>query len=67
MFNNFDPERLRDAVGAQRCSFGMPFLQAIVNRDGRLSAKIGAAGQKSKMNHHAWVEAFIAAGLPAVF
>jgi 2-dehydropantoate 2-reductase len=28
MFNCFEPERLRDAVGAERCSFGMPFVQA---------------------------------------
>ncbi len=67
MFNNFNPERLRDAVGAERCSFGMPFVQATVNQDGRLNAKIGAAGQKSKMNHPGWVSLFIAAGLPAVF
>lgn len=67
MFNNFDPERLRDAVGAERCSFGMPFVQASIDRDGRLNAKVGVAGQKSKMNCQEWVEAFIAAGMPAVF
>jgi 2-dehydropantoate 2-reductase len=67
MFNNFEPERLRDAVGAHRCSFGMPFVQAKVDGDGRLTAKIGAGGQKSKMNHRGWMEVFNAAGLPAVF
>lgn len=67
MFNNFEPERLRDAVGAERCSFGMPFVQATVDQNGKLNAKIGAAGQKSKMNHQGWVKTFIAAGLPAVF
>ena len=67
MFNNFDPERLRDAIGADRCSFGMPFIQATVDADGRLDAKIGAAGQKSKMSHQQWVDVFVAAGLPAVF
>jgi 2-dehydropantoate 2-reductase len=67
MFNNFDPERLRDAVGADRCSFGMPFLQATVTPEGKLNATIGAAGQKSKMDDHGWVNVFIAAGLPAVF
>ena len=67
MFNHFEPERLLDAVGAHRCSFGMPFVQATVDGDGRLTAKIGAGGQKSKMNHHGWVEVFHAAGLPAVF
>lgn len=67
MFNSFEPERLRDAVGAERCSFGMPFVQATVDQNGKLNAKIGAAGQKSKMNHQGWVKTFIAAGLPAVF
>jgi 2-dehydropantoate 2-reductase len=28
MFNEFKPERLRDAVGPERASFGFPFLQA---------------------------------------
>ena len=67
MFNTFDPERLRDAVGAERCSFGMPFVQATINSDGKLKATIGAGGQKSKMNHHGSLNVFIAAGLPAVF
>ena len=67
MFNNFEPEQLRDAVRAERCSFGMPFLQARLDGDGKLSAKIGAAGQKSKINNQEWVNLFNAAGLPAVF
>jgi 2-dehydropantoate 2-reductase len=67
IFNNFEPERLRDAVGAERCSFGMPFVQATVDEHGRLNAKIGVAGQKSKMNHLGYVEIFNAAGLPAIF
>ncbi len=66
MFNNFEPEKLRDAVGANRCSFGMPFLQASLDRDGRLNAKIGIAGQKSKMNSKEWVNVFNNASLPAV-
>ena len=32
MFNTFDPERLRDAVGADRCSFGMPSCKGISTR-----------------------------------
>ena len=67
MFNNFEPETLQKAVGAERCSFGMPFLQATVDHDGKLNAKIGAGGQKSKMNLQSSVDTFIAAGLPAVF
>ncbi len=31
MFNTFDPERLQEAVGDERCSFGMPFVQADVD------------------------------------
>jgi len=65
MFNNFDPERLRDAVGVERSSFGMPFVQAYVDKDGRLNATIGALGQKTLMSRQRWVELFIAAGLPA--
>ena len=67
MFNVFDPESLRDAVGQDRSSFGMPFVQATVDGNGKLKSKIGAGGQKSKMNHRGWVEVFQAAGLPAVF
>ncbi len=67
MFNTFDPERLRDAVGADRCSFGMPFVQGSINPNGKLNAKIGAAGQKTKMNDERWVNLFNAADLPAVF
>ncbi len=66
MFNNFEPERLSEALGSERCSFGMPFIQARLDQDGKLSAKIGAAGQKSKINNQAWVNVFNAAGLPAV-
>lgn len=66
MFNQFDPERLRDAIGAERCSFGMPFVQASLDGDGRLQSKIGAGGQKSKMSEARWVRVFEAAGLPAV-
>ncbi len=66
MFNNFEPEQLRDAIGAERCSFGMPFIQASLDQDGRLKAKIGAGGQKSKMNSKECANVFNRAGLPAV-
>lgn len=66
MFNTFDPERLQHAVGAERCSFGMPFVQAMLGIDGRLKATIGAAGQKTIMGRQRWVDVFNAAGLPAV-
>ncbi len=65
MFNTFDPERLQAAVGADRCSFGMPFVQGNIDQSGRLNAKIGAGGQKSIMNQQGWCDLFNASGLPA--
>ena len=67
LFNTFEPELLRDAVGADRCSFGMPFVQGSLDPTGRLKAKIGAGGQKTKIDDERWVELFNTAGLPAVF
>jgi 2-dehydropantoate 2-reductase len=66
MFVNFEPERLRDAVGVERCSFGMPGVQAMIDNNGKLKVTIGAAGQKSMMSQQRWVDVFNAAGLPAV-
>ena len=65
MFNTFHPERLQDAIGAGRCAFGMPFVQATLDGDGKLKATIGAAGQKTIMSEQPWVDVFNAAGLPA--
>ncbi len=65
MFNTFEPERLREAVGAERCAFGMPFVQANFDQEGRLKATIGAGGQKTLMDQSRWVDLFNAAGLPA--
>ena len=65
MFNNFNPERLQEAVGAGRCSFGMPFVQATLDGDGKLKAVIGVAGQKTLMSQQRWVDVFNGAGLPA--
>lgn len=66
MFVNFEPERLRAAVGIERCSFGMPGVQAMIDNDGKLKATIGAGGQKTMMSQQCWVDVFNAAGLPAV-
>ena len=65
MFVTFDPERLRDVVGAGRCAFGMPFVQSDFDSEGRLKATIGAGGQKTIMSQQRWVDVFTAAGLPA--
>lgn len=63
MFNNFEPERLAAVVGAQRCSFGMPFVQAQLNAAGRLRLSMGA---KTRLGSQRWVDLFAAAGIPAV-
>ena len=65
MFNTFDPERLRDAVGRERCAFGMNFVQATLDGDGRLKVTIGAGGQKTLMDQERWADLFNASGLPA--
>lgn len=65
MFNTFRPERLRDAVGTERCAFGMPFVQGLLDSNGRLKARIGTGGQKTIMSEPRWVALFNAAGLPA--
>ncbi len=66
MSNTFEPERLRDAVGSERCSFGMPFVQGMISKDGKLKSTIGTAGAKTKINRRDLVDLFIAAGVPAV-
>jgi 2-dehydropantoate 2-reductase len=66
MFVTFEPERLQDAVGVERCSFGMPGVQAIFDNDGKLKATIGFAGQKTMTSQQRWVDVFHAAGLPAL-
>ena len=65
MCNTFHPERMQDAIGADRCAFGMPFVQATLESDGRLKATIGAGGQKTIMSEQRWADVFNAAGLPA--
>jgi 2-dehydropantoate 2-reductase len=65
MFNTFQPERLEAATGFGRCAFGMPFVQATLDGDGRLKVAIGAGGQKTIMSQQRWVDVFNAAGLPA--
>ncbi len=65
MFNTFQPEWLQEAVGIDRCAFGMPFVQATLARDGKLKATIGAGGQKTLLSQQHWVDVFVEAGLPA--
>jgi 2-dehydropantoate 2-reductase len=65
MFVNFEPQRLQDAIGADRCSFGMPFIQATIDENGKLNATIGAMGQKTIISEPRWVDLFDSVGLPA--
>ena len=65
MCNTFHPERLRDAVGADRCAFGMAFVQATLDANGRLKAAIGVGGQRTLLSEQRWVDLFAGAGLPA--
>jgi 2-dehydropantoate 2-reductase len=66
MFNNFDPDRLRDAIGADRCGFGMPFVMATLNREGKLSSTISQA-RKTLRGDQRWVELFRSAGITSAF
>ena len=65
MANMFHPELLEDAIGADRCAFGMPFVQATLDADGHLKCSIGTGGQKTIMSRQCWVDVFNAAALPA--
>jgi 2-dehydropantoate 2-reductase len=66
MFNTFDPERLRDAVGGQRCSFGMPFVMATIDPEGTLHSTINP-GQKTLHGDRRWADLFSAAGMPSAY
>ena len=63
MFVTWDPEYLRDAVGPQRATFGMPFVQATLDKEGKLHATIGS--QKTIMSKQDCADILIAAGVPA--
>lgn len=66
MFNTFDPERLRDTVGGDRCTFGMPFIMASLDGDGTLSATV-TASRKTLHSDQRWVDLFVEAGVPSAF
>jgi len=66
MFNTFDPERLRDAVDPDRCSFGMPFIMATLDGEGRLTSSVSAA-RKTLHSDRRWVDLFQSAGIPSAF
>lgn len=66
MFNNFEPERMRDAVGRHRVSFGMPFIQATLDSGGQLNYSANP-GQKTLHGDARWVALFGSAGIPSAF
>lgn len=66
MFNTFDPERLRDAAGERRCSFGMPFVAATLDSQGGLDSQVGAA-RKTLHGERQWADLFSKAGVPSAF
>ena len=66
MFNIFDPERLRTAIGEDRCSFGMPFVMANLDAEGMLHSTI-TDSRKTLHGDKRWVALFNAAGMPSAF
>ena len=64
MFVTFEPERLRNAVGADRCSFGMPAVMARLDSEGRLSPTINPK-QKTLHGDRRWTDLFVGAGIPS--
>ena len=66
MFNTFDPARLRKAVGEARVDFGMPFVMARLDREGRLDATVSAS-RKTLHGDQRWADLFTQAGLASAF
>ena len=66
MFNMFDPERLRDAMGADRSSFGMPFVMARLDTEGRLEATVSAS-RKTLHGDQRWADVFTQAGIASAY
>src|SRR5215469_14971778 len=66
MFLTFEPERLRDAIGSHRCSFGMPEVMAMTDSEGRIKPTI-ISSMKTKHGDQRWAELFSSAGVPSAF
>jgi 2-dehydropantoate 2-reductase len=66
MFNTFEPlARLRDAVGAERFSFGFPAVLATLE-DGKLTSAIVTVGQITTVTDPQRAEIFTKAGIQSV-
>lgn len=66
MFNTFEPlARLREAVGAERFTFGFPAIIATLD-DGRLTSTIVTVGQITTVTDPQLAEVFTKAGIKSV-
>ena len=66
MFNTYRPEQLVAALGgAERCTLGMPFVQASLDGDGRLHCTTNRG--RSLLGDRRWVDLFNSAELPATY
>jgi 2-dehydropantoate 2-reductase len=66
MLNTFDPERLRNAVGEHRTTFGMPMVSASLNSQGQLRSIISSR-RKTLHGDRRWVQLFANCGVPSAF
>ena len=67
MFNTFAPlDEYRNAVGASRCVFGFPIIQAqFVEPDSALKHVFISTGSRTLVTDDKWCGVFAAAGIPA--
>lgn len=66
MFNTFASlDEYRNAVGASRCVFGFPIIDAyFVQPEGALKHNFISTGSRTLVTDNKWREVFIAAGIP---
>jgi 2-dehydropantoate 2-reductase len=65
LFNTFETiDRWRDAIGAQRFSFGFPSMIAFFD-DGRLRSRVVGPGLVTTLDSAKWAAVLQAAGMPA--
>lgn len=63
MFVTFNAERFADAIGDERCRFGMPAVTASLDAEGKLDAAVPR--QKTLHSDQRWVDLFNRAGMPS--
>jgi 2-dehydropantoate 2-reductase len=66
MFVTFEPEHLAEAIGSDRCTFGMPAVMANWDSNGKLKPTINPR-QKTLHSDERWVNLFQAAGIPSAY